>query len=88
LIFSQAVLLALTSKGLSREKAYKIVQQCSLEVWKTKRPFKALLLQQFEIMTVLSAQEIEDCFDLKIHLRNVDKIFERVGIVEQDDKSR
>lgn len=81
LVFSQAVLLALTRKGMLREKAYKIVQQCSMEVWKTRRPFKELLLQHSEIMKVLSPEEIENCFDLTIHLRNVDKIFERVGIV-------
>lgn len=81
LIFSQSVLLALTRKGMLREKAYKLVQQCAMEVWKTRRPFKELLFQQPEIMNVLSPQEIEDCFNLQIHLRNVDKIFERVGIV-------
>ncbi len=80
LIFSQAVLLALTRKGLLREKAYRLVQDCAMEVWKTKKPFKELLLQQAEIMALLSSKEIEDCFDIKIHLRNVDKIFKRVGI--------
>ena len=81
LVFSQAVLLELTRKGMSREKAYKIVQQCAMEVWQSGKSFKALLLQQSEITSTLSPQEIEDCFDLQIHLRNVDKIFERVGIV-------
>jgi len=80
LVFSQAVLLALTRKGMSREKAYRLVQQSAMEVWKTGKQFKELLLEQTEITNVLSPQEIEDCFDLQIHLRNVDKIFERVGI--------
>ena len=64
-----------------REKAYKIVQQCAMEVWQSGKSFKALLLQQPEITSTLSPKEIENCFDLQIHLRNVDKIFERVGIV-------
>jgi len=80
LVFSQAVLLALTRKGMLREQAYRLVQQCAMEVWKTGKPFKQLLQQQSEILQVLSLQEIEDCFDLKIHLRNIDKIFNRVGI--------
>ena len=81
LVFSQSVLLALTRKGMLREKAYQLVQQCAMEVWKTKKSFKELLLQQPEITNILSHKEIEDCFDLKIHLRNVDRLFERVGIV-------
>jgi adenylosuccinate lyase len=83
LIFSQSVLLALTQKGMSREKAYQFVQQCAMEVWKTKKLFKALLLGQPEIMNSLSPQELENCFDLKIHLRNVERIFERVGILTE-----
>jgi adenylosuccinate lyase len=83
LIFSQSVLLALTQKGMSREKAYQLVQQCAMEVWKTKKLFKALLLGQPEIMNSLSPQELENCFDLKIHLRNVERIFERVGILTE-----
>lgn len=82
LVFSQAVLLELTRKGMLREKAYQLVQQCAMEVWKSGKSFKELLLQQPEIMAVISPLEIEDCFDLQIHLRNVDKIFERVRIVE------
>jgi adenylosuccinate lyase len=81
LVFSQAVLLELTRKGMLREKAYQLVQQCAMEVWKTGKSFKELLFHQSEIMSALTQQEIEDCFDLQIHLRNVDKIFERVGIV-------
>jgi adenylosuccinate lyase len=80
LVFSQAVLLALTKKGMLREQAYSLVQQCAMEVWKTGKPFKKLLQQQSEILKILSLQEIEDCFDLQIHLRNVDEIFKRVGI--------
>ena len=80
LVFSQTVLLALTRKGMLREKAYSLVQQCAMEVWETGKPFKQLLQQQSEILQALSLQEIEDCFDLQIHLRNVDEIFKRVSI--------
>ncbi|MDZ7263725.1 MAG: adenylosuccinate lyase [candidate division KSB1 bacterium] len=81
LIFSQMVLLALTRKGMAREIAYRLVQQSAMEVWQSNHDFKQLLLAQPEIMEVLTPAEIENCFDLKTHLRNVDKIFERVGIV-------
>jgi adenylosuccinate lyase len=81
LIFSQMVLLALTRKGMLRETAYRLVQQSAMEVWQSGKEFKQLLLMQPEITQVLTPAEIDDCFDLKTHLRNIDKIFERVGIV-------
>ena len=87
LVFSQSILLALIRKGMRREKAYQLVQQCAMEIWKTRRPFKELLLQQKEITDILSFKEIEECFDLKIHLRNVDKIFERVGLTMMERQS-
>lgn len=81
LIFSQSVLLALTRKGMLREDAYKIVQQCAMQVWQTEQSFKEILLQHPQIVNSLSREEIENCFNLQYHLRNVAKIFERVGIL-------
>ena len=80
LIFSQSILLSLTQKGISRETAYSLVQTCAMESWQTKKDFKQLLLKDKEIKEYLSDQEISDLFDLRVQLRNVDKIFERVGI--------
>jgi len=80
LIFSQSVLLALTKKGLLREPAYRLVQTCAMESWQTKKNFKQFLLENKEIGEHLSAQEINDLFDLKVQLRNVDHIFKKVGI--------
>jgi adenylosuccinate lyase len=84
LIFSQAVLLALTKKGMLRETAYQVVQKCAMESWQIKQNFKELLLKQKEITDFLSTQEMNDLFDLKKHLRNVDYIFKRIGIQEGD----
>jgi len=80
LIFSQSVLLALTKKQMLRETAYRLVQQCAMETWKTGEPFKDLLLKQKEITDILSQNEIDELFDLDVQLRNVDKIFARAGI--------
>ncbi|MBC8183114.1 adenylosuccinate lyase [candidate division KSB1 bacterium] len=80
LIFSQSVLLSLTQKGISRETAYRLVQTCAMESWQNKKDFKQLLLENKEIREYLSDQEITDLFDLNVQLRNVDKIFKRVGI--------
>ena len=78
LIFSQQVLNALAQKGLERQKAYEMVQRNAMEVWKTGREFKSLLLEDQEIGNFLSPEEIESLFDLKKHLLHVDYIFKRV----------
>jgi len=76
-IFSQAVMLALTRKGLTREEAYAAVQGPAMTSWKTGRPFRDVVAEEAAITSKLSAGEIERAFDLNHQLRNVDKIFER-----------
>jgi adenylosuccinate lyase len=80
LIFSQSVLLALTKKEMKREDAYRIVQSAAMDVWRNGKDFKQLLLASNEVTNVLSKQEIEELFDLNKSIRNVDYIFQRVGL--------
>ncbi len=80
LIFSQSVLLTLVGKGMTREKAYQLVQKCAMECWKTGTSFKKLISDDAEIGKILKPEEIESIFDYQYHLRNVDKIFEKAGI--------
>ncbi len=78
LIFSQRVLMALAEAGLERQKAYEMVQRNALRVWETQQDFKTLLVNDQEIRTHLSEEQIDDLFKLDYHLKNVDRIFERV----------
>ncbi len=80
LVFSEAVLLALIGKGLSREEAYRMVQRHAMKAWESHEPFKPLLLADPEICRRLSPAEVENCFDLDYHLRHLDDIFARVGL--------
>ncbi|MBI5417914.1 adenylosuccinate lyase [Candidatus Poribacteria bacterium] len=80
LIFSQRVLLALVNKGFTREEAYQIVQKNALLVWDKNIDFKELLLNDPQIKNAFKQNEIENIFDLKFYLRNIDKIFKRLGI--------
>jgi adenylosuccinate lyase len=80
LIYSQAVLLALTRKGFTREKAYALVQRNAMKTWAGARPFKEFLLTDVEVMKALSRREVEALFDLNAHFREVDNIFKKVGI--------
>ena len=79
-IFSQRVLLKLIDKGMAREAAYDIVQPKAMQAWETETPFKQLVEADEEITAKLTQEEIEDCFNYTYHLKNVDVIFERIGL--------
>jgi adenylosuccinate lyase len=80
LIFSQSVLLALTRAGMKREDAYRIVQSSAMEVWQTGKEFRALLAADPAVTAVLNVAQLDALFDLQKSIRNVDYIFERVGL--------
>ena len=77
LIYSQEILLALVESGLTREKAYQIVQRNAMECWKEGKNFKELLLQDDELLDYLDKEEIEKHFDTAKILERVDYIFDR-----------
>ncbi len=78
LVFSQNVLLALTQAEISREDAYKIVQRNAMKVWDGEGHFLELLKNDADIQNKLDVSILEQQFDLKHALRNVDVIFKRV----------
>jgi adenylosuccinate lyase len=78
LVFSQAVLLALAAKGLSREAAYDIVQRSAMKVWEGRGTFRDLLAADAELSAALSVAELAQCFEASRTLRHVDAIYARV----------
>ncbi len=80
-IFSQRVLLSLVSKGMSREDAYRLVQHNAHSAWNTDSGnFRTNLLADPEVMAHLSEDELENCFDPKEHLKNLEQVFARLGL--------
>ena len=77
-VFSGTVLLELARRGVSREQAYEWVQRNAMRAFHEKRDFKALLLDDPDLMKVLTPADVDKAFDLNDQLRNVDAIFERV----------
>ncbi len=76
---SSKVLVALVEKGLSRDEAYDIVQRNAMKAWDTEGlMFKDALLQDEEVKSRLSKEEIDKIFDVNAFLRNVPYIYERV----------
>lgn len=80
-IFSQNVLLKLTDKGLSREEAYKLVQDNAMAAWNRKDgDFRKNLLADERVRIHLSEEEITSSFNPANYLKNIDYVFERVGL--------
>ncbi|MCC0176035.1 adenylosuccinate lyase [Waterburya agarophytonicola K14] len=80
-IFSQRVLLTLVEKGMNREEAYRVVQGCAMTAWnKTDGDFRQLVSEDETVTQTLSAAEIDACFDPNHHLKNLDEIYQRLGI--------
>jgi adenylosuccinate lyase len=81
--FSQRVLLALTQAGVSREKAYKLVQSNAMKVWDGLQKGKATsLMDQLKkdksVTKLLGAKQLAACFDLKFYIRHAKAIWKRV----------
>ncbi|MFF2885598.1 MULTISPECIES: adenylosuccinate lyase [unclassified Paenibacillus] len=78
--FSGRVLTKLIDKGFSREQAYDTVQPRAMQAWEEQRQFRSIIEETTEITSVLSAEEIDDCFNPAWHLKHVDTIFARLGL--------
>ncbi|MFA5062913.1 MAG: adenylosuccinate lyase [Candidatus Omnitrophota bacterium] len=80
LIFSQRVLLSLMEKGLARPAAYDLVQRCAMASWKEGKDFKDCLLLDRIVPKYLNEKELDNIFNLNYYLRNVNRIFAKVGL--------
>ena len=80
LIFSQNLLIALVTKGVLREDAYKWVQRNAMARWLQGADFKTNVEADPDIKKYLTDEEVEHCFDPKPMLRHVDEIFARFGL--------
>ena len=81
LVFSQALLLYLTQKGLSREDAYALVQDAAMKCWESGRPFLDQVLEDSRITELIPPSQLNDIFNYDRYLRHVDTIYKRCGII-------
>ncbi len=79
LVFSQAVLLELIESGLSRDKAYRIVQRNAMEAWESATPLHDLLAADPEV--TISTDTLAACFTIDRFLRNADIVFDRLEAI-------
>ena len=76
-IFSQRVLSLLIEKGLTREKAYDLIQPLTFDA-KRDKGLKEILLENEEVCKYADKNEIEECFSFDYYLKNVNYILEKV----------
>ncbi len=79
-IFAQRVMNAMIDKGLSREEAYDTVQPVAMQAMSEGRDYRELLGLNEKVTSLLSQEELDGCFTLDYYLKNVDYIYNRVGI--------
>ncbi len=80
LVFSQRLLIALTKKGLTRDEAYRLVQEPAMKAFEESRHFYNLVKDSREIRKHLTLIELSDVFSVEPYLTHVDDIFKRVGL--------
>jgi len=84
LVFSHRVLLALVDRGLSREEAYRIVQDASAAALEGAVSFRQVLAATGRF----SQDELGRLFDYGPYLAHVEAIFARVGITVRTEVTR
>jgi adenylosuccinate lyase len=80
LVFSQRVMLELIDKGMKRQDAYKVVQVNAMKAWEAKQPYLDFLLEDEQVTSRLSRDELASLFDHGWYLRHVDDSFRRLGL--------
>ncbi len=78
LVYSQSVLLALVKTGLSREKAYKIVQDAAMQTWSGEGSFRETLARHPDFPDGLVSSVLEKAFDPEQYMHNIDALYKRV----------
>ncbi len=79
LIFSQELLMALVTHGLTREDAYQMVQKNAMKAWNEGKDFKGLVMADDEISQWLEYAEIEELFNYQKVLNKIDEIYKKLG---------
>ena len=70
-VFSQPVLLALVDSGLTRDDAYRIVQEDAASAWSQRQQLRTVLENDARVK--LSSKQLDDAFDLRRSLTHTSK---------------
>lgn len=79
-IYSQRAMNALIEKGLSREKAYDLVQPLAMNSVTKGMEFIPQLLENQEILKYLAPDEITSLTGVEYYFKNIDYIYKEIGL--------
>ena len=85
LVFSQKLMLELVKKGMGRDEAYRVIQDLAKKVWEGKGELKVFALEEGTVSKTLGKDLVEGCFQLEPYLKKIDGIFQRAGLVGDED---
>jgi adenylosuccinate lyase len=71
-LFSQRALTALVESGMSRDDAYRVVQQAAQQAWDTGTPFRELLASEAPDL------DLDAVLDYRAYLEHVPEVMERL----------
>ena len=78
LIFSEAIMMHLASKGYGRQKAHSLIRKIAMKAYTNNLDFKEALLSNSEIRRFLSPKEIEELFNpnryIKVAKKRIKKL--------------
>ncbi len=78
ILFSQRVLLELTTVGFTREQAYSIVQKNAMKSWNTSSAFYENLAKDSKIINKIPVNKLKKLFDFSYHTKKINIIFKRI----------
>ncbi|MGA1412285.1 MAG: adenylosuccinate lyase [Ilumatobacteraceae bacterium] len=79
-VFSQSVLLLLVASGISRDEAYRLVQELATKAISTGTNFKEMLASDSRIK--LSPQKLDEAFDLNSALKRSQLVFDALNFAD------
>ena len=65
---SEAVMIALTRKGMNRQKAHELIRRLAIKSEVEKQPFKETLLKNDAVQRMLSEKEVDEALDPRNYL--------------------
>jgi len=86
IVFAQRIMLKLTEKDMARDEAYNLLEKIALSVRRETfkndagKSFRDLVSQNNTVQNLLTVEEINECFNPKLTLKNIDYIFGKFGL--------
>jgi adenylosuccinate lyase len=82
MVYSEALLLAMISRGADRQEAYRLVQAAAKRAWSGESSFREVIRQDREIGRWLSAADLDRAMDREHHLAGIAETYRALGLEE------